>query len=492
MFNVLLVDDEVPALNYLEAIIKQFLPDFRVAARAENAMDALDILTKEPMDVLVADINMPGSMNGISLVTQARQQYPGLHILIVSGYAEFEYARGAMLAGVEEYLLKPVSIDSLRKVMEKMLISLEEERAARRNQAIADLIAKGNDEGGQAAAVFGRERFFFAVARLGNLNRYGKMRNVDPYPLNDPAWRAFCGHDEKELILLRPAGEATPHVAQELQDLLARNASDTFWTVAYDPEKKPLRMLPAFLQKAFRLIQRVTIIGVSQCLPVSTSVAEGLHTLPTATRRTLESFLTSGAMQRVKELFLSLAIEWENQKIPQIHVQDLCFQLVNTIASANGYHKPKQQEDQDAELWALFANATSLGELMAGLYELVFDESSAHDRHTSSSELCDFALAYIREHYAEPLNIQQVCAKIGISQTYLSRLLRKNANTTVNTYLTQCRIEAAKKLFEQYPDMLLKDVSSCVGYDDQSYFNKIFRAETGMTPKQYAALQEKK
>lgn len=104
----------------------------------------------------------------------------------------------------------------------------------------------------------------------------------------------------------------------------------------------------------------------------------------------------------------------------------------------------------------------------------------------SPQELYDSAVAYIQENYAQPLSMQSVCDEIGISQTYLSRLFRKYSDMTFNTFLTQCRMEAAKKLLQEKPDLLLYDVAACVGYEDSSYFTKVFRQYTGKTPSQWA------
>lgn len=116
-----------------------------------------------------------------------------------------------------------------------------------------------------------------------------------------------------------------------------------------------------------------------------------------------------------------------------------------------------------------------------------FEEGFIRDKNVSANELCEYTLNYIRENYAQPLSIPRICTDVGISQTYLSRLLRKYAGTTFNTFLTQCRMDAAKQMLRDHPDILLHEVAACVGYDDQSYFSKIFRNETGMTPSQYAA-----
>ena len=96
-------------------------------------------------------------------------------------------------------------------------------------------------------------------------------------------------------------------------------------------------------------------------------------------------------------------------------------------------------------------------------------------------------MQYIVEHYAHPLSMQSVCDEIGISQTYLSRLFRKYSDTTFNAYLTRCRMEAAKQLLRDKPDLLLRDVAACVGYEDSSYFTKVFHQYTGLTPSQYAS-----
>ena len=131
--------------------------------------------------------------------------------------------------------------------------------------------------------------------------------------------------------------------------------------------------------------------------------------------------------------------------------------------------------------------AASYGDLVSGMYATLFDSSSVRDRKLSTQELYDYAVQYVQENYAQPLSMQSVCDEIGISQTYLSRLFRKYSDTTFNAYLTRCRMEAAMKLLLEKPDLLLRDVAACVGYDDSSYFTKVFHQYTGQTPSQFTA-----
>ena len=91
MYRVLVVDDEMPALRFVRSIIEQFAKDFQVVATASSGEHALEHLRQQSVDLLITDISMHG-MNGIELAQSARAMQPNIHIIIISGYGEFEYA----------------------------------------------------------------------------------------------------------------------------------------------------------------------------------------------------------------------------------------------------------------------------------------------------------------------------------------------------------------------------------------------------------------
>ena len=134
----------------------------------------------------------------------------------------------------------------------------------------------------------------------------------------------------------------------------------------------------------------------------------------------------------------------------------------------------------------LLISASTYGDLMASLYSVLFDKGAIKDKKLTTEDLYQYAIAYINENYSKAISIQNVCTEIGISQTYLSRLFRKHGNTSFSTYLTQCRLNAAMELIRQHPDMALRNVASCVGYEDYAYFSKVFHQSMGCTPSQWA------
>lgn len=189
----------------------------------------------------------------------------------------------------------------------------------------------------------------------------------------------------------------------------------------------------------------------------------------------------------IKDYFISLAATWEQEQTPQWQVWHMGRQLIHHIATVNQsiYGRIEQILLEYNEL---LRYAGSYGELMSSTYSMLFDNGSMRDRKLSTQELYDYTVQYIDENYVRPLSMQSVCEEMGISQAYLSRLFRKYSDTTFNAYLTRCRMEAAVRLIQERPNLLLRDVAACVGYDDSSYFAKVFRQYTGKKPSQYTPL----
>lgn len=94
------------------------------------------------------------------------------------------------------------------------------------------------------------------------------------------------------------------------------------------------------------------------------------------------------------------------------------------------------------------------------------------------------ALLYIKQNYKEELSIEKVADEINISRKYLSSLFKKNINQSFSNYINTLRIEEAKKLLK-YTDRTLFDIGVSVGYEDGSYFSKVFKKITGLSPKEY-------
>lgn len=118
MIKVMLVEDEETIRKGLKLLIEETIGGFRVIAEASNGKEALELLHAKSPDLLISDIRM-AEMDGLEMIKRIRERQRQLHLIILSGYAEFEYAKQALRYGVADYLLKPIDRVELAQVLDK-------------------------------------------------------------------------------------------------------------------------------------------------------------------------------------------------------------------------------------------------------------------------------------------------------------------------------------------------------------------------------------
>ena len=133
--NVLFVDDEV---DFLDTVLKRMKKRDVNVAGVESGEKALELLEKEPVDVLVLDVRMPG-MDGIQALREIKKNYPLVEVIMLTGHASMEVAIEGMELGAFDYLMKPVDIDELlykiQDAYKKKLIQVEKIRCMESRQS---------------------------------------------------------------------------------------------------------------------------------------------------------------------------------------------------------------------------------------------------------------------------------------------------------------------------------------------------------------------
>ena len=120
MIRVLLVDDEQFIRQGLRMLINWEEYGYQVVAEAENGVDAIRILEEGGIDLVFVDIKMPG-MTGLELISYVRENISAqTRFVILTGYAEFDYARQAMQMRVIDYMLKPVQEKELVAILKRI------------------------------------------------------------------------------------------------------------------------------------------------------------------------------------------------------------------------------------------------------------------------------------------------------------------------------------------------------------------------------------
>lgn len=118
MYNLIFVDDESRVLEAIRTTMPWEEMNVRCIGWCDSAISALETMMNEKTDILVTDIKMP-VMDGLELIARAKEMYPKIECLVLSGYEEFELAKSAIECGVRGYLLKPFSKEELEKSINK-------------------------------------------------------------------------------------------------------------------------------------------------------------------------------------------------------------------------------------------------------------------------------------------------------------------------------------------------------------------------------------
>ncbi|NLM41157.1 MAG: response regulator [Firmicutes bacterium] len=140
MCNLLIAEDEKSLRDKVAGNVDWEGLGYRLFV-AKDGEEALEIIEREPIDILVTDIRMPG-MDGLELTERAKCINDQIKVIIISGHAEFELAQSSIRLGVEDYLLKPFRTQRLLDVVEKTRAKIAAERERREHQRRQEELAK--------------------------------------------------------------------------------------------------------------------------------------------------------------------------------------------------------------------------------------------------------------------------------------------------------------------------------------------------------------
>ncbi|MDO4443927.1 MAG: response regulator [Bacillota bacterium] len=125
MYRILVVDDEEMITDSLATMLQETKEFELDVYKAYSGTEALEILNKYRMDVVISDICMP-QMNGIDLVSKIREKWPECQVIFQSGYDDFKYAQQAIRHKVAHYILKSEGDENLLAAIEECIKTIEE------------------------------------------------------------------------------------------------------------------------------------------------------------------------------------------------------------------------------------------------------------------------------------------------------------------------------------------------------------------------------
>lgn len=222
MLRIIIADDEFDIVELCRALITY--PGAEIVGEACNGIELLKKIEELHPDVVITDICMPG-MTGLELIERAKQEFPAINFIVMSGYTEFQYAQTALRFGVWDYLLKPLKKAELNRALEKLDHELCE-RAEQRQQA-----ARVQNELQESMDTL-REQYVHTVWETGHTPTRSQRHGGELFVLDNTKLQCvtfcidsnFTASSDEAGSLVNQASDTLEHIralAQEHSTLLA-------------------------------------------------------------------------------------------------------------------------------------------------------------------------------------------------------------------------------------------------------------------------------
>ena len=482
MYTLLIVDDEEIEREGMAQFIPWDSYEIKVVSTARNGAEGLEKIAKFRPDLAIVDIKMP-VMNGIEMIRQAKEQYPDMTFVVLSGYGDYEFTSQAMELGVRHYILKPCDESKMIPVLNKAFAELEEARKKNarsekletearllkpyaREQLFRDLLL------GKAQASSGARQL---VDELG-----GEQRMV---LLLD--FRLKCGFDSLERYVvgnmlgdLLPDGTLlmTTGVDRDvlvLADAMAESSVETAVQVL-KKEFKRFETLPmlssasrtgtlAELSVLFRQAQELLQLNMDENEPAL-----------------LRPSRNAALPETVNEIFDLEALRQAGSY--EELLQELAFSFAKMEAKD---YRPQQRQKLCELAWKLLFEDKAAPEDSLPAWADALTAAWNHPQPDARSR--EIFLA-IYENLPEPeFSLQTIAQqRLFMSEDHLRRIFSQMTGNRFSAYLEHCRITQARRLLEFQPDMKISRLAELVGYPlDGQYFSKVFRKICGVTPTEY-------
>ena len=129
--RIVIVEDEKRAARGLRSLLERISADYTIVGEAPDGISAFELIKKEQPDLVFTDIRMQ-FMDGLALIKAVREYGLDTRFVIISAYEEFDYARAALKLNVTDYLVKPVTEEEVRQVMEHLKAQEKEQDQEKR------------------------------------------------------------------------------------------------------------------------------------------------------------------------------------------------------------------------------------------------------------------------------------------------------------------------------------------------------------------------
>lgn len=501
MNHVIIIDDEIQSRNGIAEIFRNHSPKWEVSGLFEDGGQALEYLLFHPdTDLIVTDIRMP-KFDGLNLIKEIRKTNCMIPIIIISGYAEFSYAKRAVDYQVFRYMLKPI----LPSEFDKAITSVEHffhlgDPLAQRNIAqsefdqFMDLLFAESLSTGKPETVHMLEKqcgfsfqgtwFLFMGGNESFSNQASDHRPMLEHFAESisPECRVFLFAHRIYCILIAKPDITIGHLEMQVQKLLWKfdPALKVHAGIYFSTHKDSIKS--AFYSGITALKQ----FFYSQA-PLHIYQDQLICPFPYALYNNLQLCLDHGNPLDARDAVYSFMDHIRDTRPPYLLLQSWINKFTLLIIKyCNDQKIPPSCYIDNTEHLEFLYHYFSLEEIESTLLSVincVFDKL-LEQKNNTDTHLTKQVQAYLSQHFNENITLSDLGGLLGVNYTSLSNIYSSATGQTIIEYLTLLRISQAKELLVK-TNKKIYEICAEVGFTDTKYFIKRFRQVVGVTPKEY-------
>lgn len=524
MYRFLIVDDEYYIRQHIRCCIPWENYDFQYAGEASSVSQAMEFLEHNGVELILLDISMPGQSGMDLLKLLDAKKRP--HVIILTGFATFEYAREALKYGVSDYLLKPIkpetltdAVISLKETLDrennrtKALLQLEWtsaviEQEIQRNFFRSLYTGHVPARGEELLETYGiRPSSRYIVLILDTIskdkqNKHNGQKQADRLAMNNCAEQILSpfgfylitpdGYGRSVIIL---EGLPSSISGQELTDLVQKLVKERFHLsllsgYSISASGKAGDILAAY-QNSLQFFWLRTIYGetidVSQVFMPSLPVLDSLTALNNRLRLDLSGKQDTAVLRVLDKIFLLMkkhlfpihALESEIVSLMGIAIHHAAERHLYILSSENDWNSLSCTDLIQSGL-----RLEEIKETFARLFSAFMRDQEQGDHHFIEEVVLQSQKIIDRDFAKACLSLNTIASELLISPSYLSRSFTKIQGISLTSYITKCRMEHARDLL-QHTEMTIAQISEQSGYSDLFYFSKRFKSFWGVSPSRY-------
>lgn len=546
MLKIFLAEDEVIVRETIKRMIPWENLGFELVGEAADGEMALPLLLRQKPDLLITDIKMP-FMDGLTLAKVAKKEIPGLKVVILSGYDDFNYAKQAINIGVEDYLLKPITKNALIERLTEIRSRYEHEKTQK------EYYEKFHRE--MQAYEKNSSRDFFEALVSGSMDMMEIYRRSEKLGLDIVAeaynvliftmnceedfsgqregyseWEAeslelleeFFSENTSAMlfrcnifsygVLIKGQKETieenTRSCVSEIQRILDRKEQKRQWFVAAgEPVERLSQIQKSYYSASRAFSQRYlydeNILYYDEMASMEKkNVTEDDSTylqkvdVNALNPVILQKFLSNGLLEEtenfVKDYFYAIGQEPLESLVFRNYVTlNVRFSVMSFLKEIGCDTRTLEQEDT-ADV--LSESSKSLENAIAYAEKIISQAIALRDQNSGNKNrsILKTAVDFIDSHYMEEdMSLNKAANAANVSANHFSALFSQNMGQTFIEYLTNLRMNKAKE-YLRCTSMRSSEIAGEIGYKDAHYFSYLFKKTQGMTPSDYRKAREDK